>query len=321
MQFPRTKQALFFLILMMAFLSRSFAQVGPNAIVKGSLRNTKNEPVAGATLTLKDGNSGQVVKNGTSDPDGTFSLQATPGIYVLSISYLNTLSYQSDVLKLSGTMDLGVIRIEMKAQDLLEVVIKSTVEKPLIQVQGRKLIYNIQNSTTAQGINALEALRKTPGIIVNQDNTITLNGTSGALVMINGRQTYLQAEELAQLLRSMASSDLKSIEIIKNPSAEYDAAGTGGIINLVLKKSGAEGLNGSINNGVAFGRTIKQNTNLNLNFRKGKLNAFGSYNHSFGYYAMDYDNDRITNGKIYLAWGRHWGPTTPLIRHTPSGLY
>jgi hypothetical protein len=162
------------------------------------------------------------------------------------------------------------------------------------------MIYNIQKSVTAQGINALEALKKTPGVIVNQDNSITLNGASAALVMINGRQTYLQAEELAQLLKSMTASDLKSIEVIKNPSAEYDASGTGGIVNLVLQKSIAEGFNGSINNGIAYGTSIKQNTNMNLNFRKGKINMFGSYNHNFGHFAMDYDNDRTTNGKVYL---------------------
>jgi hypothetical protein len=98
----------------------------------------------------------------------------------------------------------------------------------------------------------------------------------------------------------MSASDLKAIEIIKNPSAEYDGAGTGGIVNLVLQKSIAEGFNGSINNGAAYGITLKQNTNLNLNFRKGKFNAFGSYNHNFGHFAMDYDNDRTTNGKVYL---------------------
>jgi hypothetical protein len=98
----------------------------------------------------------------------------------------------------------------------------------------------------------------------------------------------------------MSASDLKAIEVVKNPSAEYDAAGTGGIVNLVLQKSIVEGFNGSINNGVAYGITLKQNTNLNLNFRKGKLNAFGSYNHNFGHYAMDYDNDRTMNGKVYL---------------------
>lgn len=294
------KQAYFLIFIITCFFSKAFAQSNRDITLKGIIRNTSNEAIDGATLFLKDGNSGQVIKQGQSSRDGIFSLVAPAGSYVISVSYLGSLSYQSDLLKLSVNTDLGVIKIETTARSLKEVVIQSSGSKPLIRIEGRKMIYNIQKSITAQGITALEALKKTPGIIVNQDNSITLNGTSGALVMINGRQTYLQAEELAQLLKSISASDLKSIEVIKNPSAEYDAAGTGGIVNLVLQKSVAEGFNGSINNGIAYGKTVKQNTNMNLNFRQGKLNMFGSYNHSFGHYAMDYDNDRTTNGKVYL---------------------
>lgn len=289
---------LFFIIL--CFCSSALAQNTPTIKLTGKIVNTRMEPVPGVTMILKDANGDRLVKSSLSNPDGTFTLTASNGRYVLQVSYLNIVAYQSKPIDLTEDVDLGIIEIETDARDLMEVVIRSVVSKPLIQIQGRKLVYNIENSSTSQGTNVLEALKKAPGIIVNQDNTVTINGASGALVTINGRQTYLQAQELAQLLKSMASSDLKSIEIIKNPSAEYDAAGTGGIINLVLKKSRAEGFNGSINNGLAYGETIKQNTNVNVNFRKGNLNAFGSYNHNFGYYAMDYDNDRITGGKIYL---------------------
>ena len=294
------KQFYLFILLLTCFFSKGFAQSNTTIPLKGVIKNSINEAIDGATVFLKDGNSGQVVKQGLTSKDGTFSFTAAAGNYVIAVSYLGALAYQSDLLKLSAPLDLGIIKVETAARSLMEVVIQSSGKKPLIKIEGRKMIYNVESSITAQGSTALEALKKTPGIIVNQDNSITLNGASGALVMINGRQTYLQAEELAQLLKSMSASDLKSIEIIKNPSAEYDAAGTGGIINLVLKKSMAEGFNGSINNGLAYGSTIKQNTNLNLNFRQGKLNLFGSYNHNFGHYAMDYDNDRTTNGKVYL---------------------
>ena len=294
------KQAYLLIFLLTCFFSKSFAQNNTNIALKGIIKNVNNEAIDGATLFLKNGNTGQVVKQGVSSKDGTFSFATVGGSYVISVSYLGALSYQSDLLKLSGDMDLGVIKIETTARSLKEVVIQSSSNKPLIKIEGRKMIYNVQKSISVQGTSALEALKRTPGVIVNQDNSITLNGASGALVMINGRQTYLQAAELAQLLKSMSASDLKSIEVIKNPSAEYDASGTGGIVNLVLQKSIAEGFNGSINNGIAYGRTLKQNTNLNLNFRKGKVNLFGSYNHNFGHFAMDYDNDRTTNGKIYL---------------------
>lgn len=293
---PKRFFLLFLLLMLVGF--EGFSQA--SFTLKGIIKNTNNEAIDGATLFLKDGNSGQVVKEGLSNADGTFLFTINAGNYVVVVSYLSKLSYQSDLLKVSGSMDLGLLKIETSAHSLNEVVIQRISNKPLIKVEGRKMIFNVQKSIAAQGTNALEALKKTPGVIVNQDNSITLNGASAALVMINGRQTYLQAAELAQLLKTIASSDLKSIEVIKNPSAEYDAAGTGGIVNLVLQKSIAEGFNGSINNGIAYGKTLKQNTNMNLNFRQGKMNVFGSYNHNFGHFAMDYDNDRITNGKVYL---------------------
>jgi hypothetical protein len=281
-------------------LTEGFAQSTGQNKLEGIVKNTTNEPVDGASLYLKDAIYGQVIARGTSNRDGSFSLAIPAGNYVLAVTYLGSLAYQSELLKISADLNLGVLKIATNARNLKEVVIQTAANKPLLKVEGRKMSYMVEKSITAQGTNALEALKKTPGVIVNQDNTLTLNGASGALLLINGRQTYLQAEELAQLLKSMAASDLKAIEIIKNPSAEYDAAGTGGIVNLVLKKSITEGFNGSISTGLAYGETIKQNTNLSLNFRKGKVNLFGNYNHNFGHYAMDYDNDRTTNGKVYL---------------------
>jgi len=280
--------------------------------LKGRVIDNHQKPLEFATVSIdkiidsgpvnaaRADSSKQVGQQQLTHQDGSFSFSAAEGTYQLSISYLGSILYQSGPISLKADKDLGPLNVQLTDQHLQEVVIRSTKQQPLLQADGRKLIYNLENSITAQGTNVLEALKKAPGIIVSQDNSITLNGTNGTLVLINGRQTYLQAEELAQLLKSMPSSGVKNIEIIKNPSAEYDAAGTGGIINIVLKKSAAEGFNGSINAGVAYGKTLKQNTNLNLNYRKGKMNLFGSYNHTFGHYAMDYDNDRITNGKIYL---------------------
>jgi hypothetical protein len=290
----------YILLILTGLNLESFAQKDQNIVLNGIIKNVDNEVVDGATVFLKDGKEGHLIEQTLSGKDGVFSFTIKAGTYVISISYMGTLSYQSDLIKLPGNTNLGILKIDITPRSLKEVVIQSSGSKPLIKIEGRKMIYNVEKSITAQGSNALEALKKTPGIIVNQDNTIMLNGASTALVTVNGRPTYLQADELAQLLKSMSASDLKSIEVIKTPSAEYDASGTGGIVNLILQKSIAEGFNGNINNGIAYGVSLKQNTNMNLNFRKGKVNAFGSYNHNFGHYAMDYDNDRTTNGKVYL---------------------
>lgn len=287
-------------VLLTCFSFCAFAQKNNEYRLKGIVQHANSEPIGDASVYAKEASTGQVIDQKISNADGTFSFSLGQGNYVIVVSYLGTIAYQSDVIKLVAHTDLGPIKIKTATQNLKEVVIQSFVNKPVIKVEGRKMIYSVENSITAQGGNTLEALKRTPGIIVNQENAITLNGSSAALVMINGRQTYLQPEELARLLKSMSSSDLKSIEVIKNPSAEYDAAGTGGIVNLVLKKSIAEGFNGNINAGVAYGSTLKQNTNFNLNYRKNKVNLFASYSHNFGHYAMYYDNDRTTNGKVYL---------------------
>lgn len=290
----------YFITVLVFIFQHAFAQQNAGYFLKGVLKSNSNEALANATIILKDGTTGTLLKQISGKQDGVFSFDVNAGNYIIAVSYLGSLCYQSELIKLSGNTDLGTLKVNTSAVNLKEVVIKSTVNKPAIKIEGRKMIYNVESSITAQGSNVLEALKKTPGVVVSQDNSITINGASSPLIMINGRQTYLQPEELAQLMKSMSASDLKSIEIIKNPSAEYDAAGTGGVINLVLKKSIANGFNGSTNNGVAYGKTLKQNTNLSLNYRKDKLNLFATYNHAFGHYAMDYDNDRTTNGKIYL---------------------
>lgn len=291
---------IFFLIFFLSLLfAKVFAQTAPIFRLKGNLTHMNHNAVEGATLSLKDGITGSTLQQQQSSINGQFSFAVKSGSYVIAVSYMGSLAYQSDLLKITGDRNLGTLKIETSARTLKEIIIQGAGSKTLIKVEGRKMIYDIGKSITAQGTNALEAIQKTPGVMVNQDNSITLNGASAALVMINGRQTYLQADELAQLLKTIPASDMKSIEIIKNPSSAYDAAGTGGVINLVLQKSIAEGFNGSMNSGMAYGISLKQNTNINLNFRKGKVNMFGTYHHSFGHYAMDYDYDRTTNGKIY----------------------
>jgi Txe/YoeB family toxin of Txe-Axe toxin-antitoxin module len=176
--------------------SSSLAQNKLNNSFKGTVKNSKSMPVPDVTVILKDALSGHMVKNSLSNQDGTFTIAAPTGRYVLLVSYLNVVAYQSKTINLTEDVDLGIIEIDTDSRNLMEVVIKSVISKPLIQIQGRKLVYNVENSSTSQGTNALEALKKTPGIIVNQDNTVTINGASGALVTVNGRQPICRRKNL-----------------------------------------------------------------------------------------------------------------------------
>lgn len=287
------------LLLMLVSIPKSFTQSLSSFSITGNIKDIQNKAIDGATVLLLNINSSKPAGQQLSSPDGAFTIRAPAGTYQLAVSYVGYRTF-SDTVELTANRNVGTIELQPLSKVLKEVLVKSERKLSIIQTEGRKLIYNVAASISAQGTTALEALKKTPGVIAGQDNKLTLNGVNGALILINGKQTYLQTDQLAELLRSMPSSGIKSIEVIKNPSAEYDAAGTGGIINIVMQKSSANGFNGNINTGVAYGVSIKQNSNLNFNYRQGKLNVFGSYNHNFGSFAMDYNNDRTENGKVYI---------------------
>lgn len=162
--------------------------------------------------------------------------------------------------------------------NLQEVTVSS--KKPLIEVKADKTILNVQNSINAAGSDALELLRKAPGVLLDRDDNISIGGKNGVKIYIDGRPSPLTGKELADYLKTISSSMIEAIEIISNPSARYDAAGNAGIINIRLKKNKAFGTNGSFNAGYSIGVFSKYTTSLSLNHRKGKVNLFSSYSYN-----------------------------------------
>lgn len=163
--------------------------------------------------------------------------------------------------------------------DLGEVFIR--VNKPVFQQKADKMVFNVENSTLSEGSTILEVLGRAPGVIVSQEGELSLRGKKGVSVMINGKLSSLSSKELANLLRSTNSSAVKNIEIIANPSAKYDATGNAGIINIVLKKSVLEGLNGSVYTSVGRGRKNRMNTGININYNHKGWSVFADYSYTF----------------------------------------
>ena len=164
------------------------------------------------------------------------------------------------------------------ATDLSEV--KVVARKALIEVLPDKLVFNVESSLNATGSNALELLQKSPGVVIDRDDNVLLQGSSGVRVFINGKPSPLAARELAAYLRSLQSADIEAIEIITQPSARYDAAGGAGIINIRLKKARTAdlGTSGSASLGLAQGRFYpKFNGSLSVNHRTKRVNTFASY--------------------------------------------
>ena len=155
------------------------------------------------------------------------------------------------------------------------------VNQPVFQQKADKMVFNVENSSLSEGSTILEVLGRAPGVVVSQEGELSLRGKKGVSVMINGKLSSLSSKELANLLRSTNSSAVKNIEIITNPSAKYDATGNAGIINIVLKKSVLEGLNGSVYTSVGRGRKNRMNTGMNINYNHKGWSVFADYSYTF----------------------------------------
>lgn len=266
--------------------------------VSGEVVGLDNRPIPFATVSLlEDG----VQKSGAiASETGTFEFFygfKSGKNYLLRIS---SLSFKPSTFKLPAFKALGKLQLSPDAKTLNAVTING--ESRLIEMDGGNIVFNVSKSITAQGSNALELLNRAPGVSVGSDNSISLNGKSGVAILIDGKLTYLSATEIAELLKSMPSSDIKSIEIMNSPSAKYDAAGTAGIINLKTQKSRSQGFDVALTSGLSYGVYFKNNQDISFSFRKDRLNVFGNYSHFIGNYSYLYGGDRIQEGRFYNSF-------------------
>ncbi|MFM6925771.1 MAG: TonB-dependent receptor domain-containing protein, partial [Ferruginibacter sp.] len=248
-----------------------------NAQVSGTVKDAQGNPVKAATISLLAAKDSAVVKLAASKENGSYSFtNIASGKYLIkasSVEYKTSLSAPFDVSGSAVTVpDLQLVKT---AASLKGVTV--TAQKPLLEVKADKMIVNVEGTINAVGSDALELLRKSPGVLVDKDDNLSLSGKNGVQVYIDGKPSPLSGTDLANYLKSLNSSQVEAIEIISNPSAKYEAAGNAGIINIRLKKNKSLGTNGSVNAGWNIGTYAKYNTGINLNYRNKKINLFGNY--------------------------------------------
>jgi hypothetical protein len=200
-------------------------------------------------------------------------------------------------------------------KQLQAVTIKSS--KPLIEQKADRLVVNVEGSALASGNTAFAVLARTPGVLIDADGNIQLNGRPGVTVMIDGKPTYLSARELRSLLEGMPAENLKNIEVIANPPARYEAEGTAGIVNLNLKRSLSKGSSGSIYTGYyTNGKQNGWSAGTNANLKQGRWTAFGSADISRRVGGREGVATRYFDGAHPLYFtqkllGNHW--TKPMV--------
>ena len=271
------------LLLFFLFSNYSKAQQHDNPIgatVTGKIVDSLTlVPVEYASLSLLNQEDNKVVNGNTTDDKGEFVLTGVAeGRYKLLIYFVGykTGSKNNIMVGKPNTVtnvgDIVLVSTETKLK-----VVEVTTEKSLIENHIDKMVYNAEQDVTSQGGVASDMLKKIPQVSVDVDGNVELQGNANIRFLINGKPSTLFGNNIADVLQSIPANQIQSIEVITSPGAKYDAEGTGGIINIILKKVTAQGVNGNVS---LSGGTRFESGNFNVNARKGKIgvNIFGSGN-------------------------------------------
>ncbi len=262
--------------------------------VTGTVKDDAGKGVDKTTISLLRAKDSSVAKIGVTDHEGNFSIESEPGQYLLSLSHIGFTPTFSKVFEITNS-DIKLEELIMiKEESALQNVVV-TSQKPIVEVKADRTILNVEGTINAVGNDALELLRKSPGVMVDKDDNLSLAGKNGVMVYIDGKPSPLAGADLASYLKSLQSAQIEAIELITNPSAKYEAAGNAGIINIKLKKNKTFGTNGSVNAGYNIGTYGKYNGGFSLNHRNAKINLFGNYNYNHGL--------NLTDMKMYREVG------------------
>ena len=248
--------------------------------INGRLSNFENKENS-ITISLFESLKSTLLKIDYPNDEGKFNFKAIPnGNYFIRISGNEINDFESSIFKITNqNLVLESIALIKKSRQLNEVVIVK--KKPIVEVFADKTVFNVQNTLSSIGISAFELLRKAPGIIINNNDALIVEGKTGVQIYIDGKPSVLSGQDLTNYLKTIQSSDVDLIEIITNPSSKFDAAGNAGIVNIKLKKDKRFGTNGSLGLGYSVGKFARYNSSLSLNNRTKKTNLFGTYSNNF----------------------------------------
>ena len=278
------------------------------AQLTGTLVDEGGKAISSANVLLLKSADTTVIKGTLSDAGGNFAVvNVAPGSYRLQVTAVGYKSWSSDVFELKAPVqqkDVGTVVLSPALNELESVVIRA--EKPLYQQRPDGTILNVEKSVLNKGSSALEVLERSPGVVVNRrDNTIALNGKNGVMVLLNGKLLRMSEAQLFDLLNGLQADNIATIELLTTPPAKYDAEGSAGLINIVLKKNTAKGTSGDISASAGYGYRPKSTAGFTVARNQAKVNAYSSYNfshnRSYSRIAIDsWQNMPFVGGELYV---------------------
>ncbi len=286
--------------------------------VSGLVRDASGKPLQFATVLLITASDSSLVRGDLSAGAGDYSFENIPaGNYLVACSMLGFEKRYSPAFTLTENAvktELAPVILEESSAALSEITVLA--KRPFLEQKIDRTVVNVANSITNAGGTALEVLQRSPGVQVNNlTKNISLSGKEGVLVMINGKISRQPADAIVQMLSGMNSDNIDRIELIHTPPANFEAEGNAGIINIILKSTGNDGLNGGYSAKGGYGKGEKYGTGAYFNYRKNKLNFFGNYEYNFNLNPQIFTNYRaVQQGADLLETDTY--SDRP---HTPTG--
>lgn len=259
------------------------------------IEQASGKPIPFCTVRLLGSRDNKLITAVQTNEKGSFFISvARSGNYIVHLSFVGFIPYQSLAFRFPEVSSLDTIRMQEDSRTLKGVTV--TGKQDLIVKGPDKLVLNVENSLLATNGTANELLQQVPGLWSGDNGQIKLNGKSGVTILIDGKISPLSGSELGMFLQNMPSGSITRIEVMDNPSSRYDATGAGGIINIITKKPSRAGINGSATLGYNYGPGSNYIGSLMLNAKKGRVNLFGSYSYNRLTKAADYYIDRTIAG-------------------------
>ena len=291
-------KTLLFILISSNFL---FAQNQKIEITGTVLDKNSQNPVEFATVMIGDNKTKTAITGVTTELDGEFKVETNATDFYIEISFIGFENKTITEFSIkNGKVSLGQIYMSENNQELEEVVVRA--EKSTTEFRIDKRVFNVGKDLSSTGASALEVLNNVPSVNVDIEGAVSLRGSSGVQILINGKPSVLASEQ-GNALGTITADMIDKIEVITNPSAKYDAEGTSGIINIVIKKEERKGINGSVSINTGFPQN--HSIGLSLNRRTEKFNLFSQV--GVGYREMPNDSENINrdlvNGKTVYSNG------------------
>ncbi|MFD1015276.1 TonB-dependent receptor domain-containing protein [Winogradskyella rapida] len=276
--------------LLLLFLNLSFAQ--NDVKIQGKvLEQDTNIPLEYATVVVKSKSDNKIITGGITDPKGKFEVEVAPGRYEISVEYI---SYQTKTFpeqNITKDTNLGTINLALDVSTLNEVMV--VAEKTTVEIKLDKKVYNIGKDLTTAGGTVSDALNNVPSVTVDVEGAISLRGNENVRILINGKPSAMAGFGDSNILSQLPAEAIERVEVITSPSARYDAEGTAGILNIILRQKETLGFNGSVT--LTAGNPDNLGVSAALNYRTENYNLFSN----FGWRYFDSPRNTFTDVNYY----------------------